>query len=83
MDRRNGLKSVHGLGFSFGVGGREEACERTVYQFEPVAVNSDQKIPAENLGGTTTLPPERSGARKPARRPWCGGAWCELAEQKA
>lgn len=42
----------------------------TVYQFEPVATNSAQNVPAENLGGMTTLPPERSGARKPARRPW-------------
>lgn len=42
---------------------------RTVYQFAPLPTNSSQKVPAENLAGMTTDPPERRGARKPARRP--------------
>lgn len=42
----------------------------TVYQFAPVATNSDQNVPAENLGGTTIEPPESSGARNPHNKPW-------------
>lgn len=44
--------------------------QRTVYQFDPVAMNSFQKTPAENLGVTTTDPPLSKGARNPARSPW-------------
>lgn len=41
-----------------------------VYQFALWAVKSAQKSDAENLGGTTTDPADRRGARKAASRPW-------------
>lgn len=66
VDRRNGLP----LRISRRSPLRAEKM-RTVYQLAPVATNSLQKLLAANLGGMTTLPPERRGARKPARRPAC------------
>ena len=41
-----------------------------VYQFALWVVNCFQKLPALNAPGTTTEPPEASGARKPASKPW-------------
>lgn len=41
-----------------------------VYQFALCSRKSRQKSEAENFAGTTAEPPERRGARKPARRPW-------------
>lgn len=37
-----------------------------VYHVQEVDVYSDQKDPAENLGGMTTEPLERRGANRPA-----------------
>lgn len=41
-----------------------------VYQFALCVIKSSQKVVALNLAGTMTEPPERRGARNPARRPW-------------
>lgn len=41
-----------------------------VYQLALCVIKSSQKVVALNLRGTTTEPPERRGARNPARRPW-------------
>lgn len=41
-----------------------------VYQFARWWVKSRQKVEAENLGGTMTVPPAAKGARNPANNPW-------------
>jgi hypothetical protein len=41
-----------------------------VYHVALYLLNSGQKVVALNLEGMMTVPPDLSGARNPARRPW-------------
>lgn len=43
--------------------------KRTVYQVQSVSINSCQNVPAENFGGITIDPPDKRGAKNPARSP--------------
>jgi len=49
--------------------GCKEKIHTAVYQLALYLIKSFQNSEAENLGGTMTVPPDLSGARKPARRP--------------
>lgn len=65
------MNLIFGRGFGGGDFRRMEFIEGTaVYQLALNLVNSGQNDCAEKRGGTITEPPEWSGARNPASRPW-------------
>lgn len=69
QDLVNGRNSLRSKGVRISFQQTRDENQLAVYQLALFEVNSFQKTPAENFGGRTMLPPERSGARKAASKP--------------